>query len=135
MICSVADCEKPVAHKALCNAHYIRSRRYGDPLGSGRKTIKERVRAKVAVCGNGCWVWTGAMFATTGYGAIRVDGRTTVAHRVSYEAYVEPIPDGLHIDHLCRNRRCVNPAHLEPVTQAINNQRSWDARRATEARP
>jgi hypothetical protein len=68
---------------------------------------------------DGCWDWTGYKTAT-GYG--RVQG-TKYAHRVAYELQVGPIPDGLEIDHLCRNRGCVNPAHLEVVTHQENQLR------------
>ena len=68
---------------------------------------------------DGCWVWTGA-HDSSGYGNAYVDGRMRGSHRVSYEHHVGPIPDGLVLDHLCRNRSCVNPDHLEPVTHREN---------------
>jgi hypothetical protein len=67
---------------------------------------------------SGCWLWTGA--TTTGYGVLKVDGKRWLAHRWSYEQLVGPVPVGLQLDHLCRVRRCVNPAHLEPVTLREN---------------
>lgn len=68
-----------------------------------------------------CWQWTGAGVRTkNGYGRIMVNGRLIGAHQYSYELLVGPIPKGLTIDHLCRNRGCVNPEHLEPVTHRIN---------------
>ena len=84
----------------------------------------ERLFALIAVDRSaGCWVWQGSK-NQLGYGHIHAEaGRWTGAHRFAYEVLVEPIPDGLVIDHLCRNPSCVNPAHLQPVTPLENNRR------------
>lgn len=76
-----------------------------------------------------CWEWKGTV--NHGYGRIYVNNPpwSSPAHRVSYELLVGPIPEGLHIDHLCRNTLCVNPDHLEPVTPAENTRRGSAARR------
>ncbi len=83
-----------------------------------RRVILGRVEADM----NGCWLWPGGR-STSGYGMMFPAGRCSMAHRVSYEAFVAPIPDGLQIDHLCRVRLCVNPWHLEPVTARENTLR------------
>lgn len=81
--------------------------------------------ARVRVTVSGCWEWTGATSSGPrgGYGRFYCGGRSVAAHRASYEALAGPIPDGLQIDHLCRNHPCVNPAHLEPVTIRENVRR------------
>lgn len=66
-----------------------------------------------------CWAWT-ASLTHNGYPRFKHGGVTYVAHRVVYELLVGPIPDGLELDHLCRNTHCVNPKHCEPVTPRVN---------------
>lgn len=74
--------------------------------------------------GNSCWTWNGDL-DRHGYGRFfAAEFKTRSAHRIGYMLLVGPIPDGLTLDHLCRNTRCVNPDHLEPVTQRVNNARS-----------
>jgi hypothetical protein len=86
-----------------------------------------RLLTRVAVNDEtGCWEWTGTL--RNGYGAIGIDSvktrmTTRYTHRLVYEALVGPIPDDRQIDHLCRNRRCCNPAHLEVVTGLVNVRR------------
>lgn len=71
---------------------------------------------------SGCWLWVGYN-QPLGYGRFRVKGRKTLAHRFSYELHLGCIPNGMVLDHLCRNPSCVNPEHLEPVTQKSNSLR------------
>ena len=83
--------------------------------------VEERFWAKVDKT-PACWNWIGATTGL-GYGNLRWKGRNAKAHRVAYELLVGPIPQGLTIDHLCRNRACVNPAHMESVTMRDNTLR------------
>ncbi len=75
-----------------------------------------------------CWEWLGSLNAK-GYGVVGVNSRHLLAHRAVWECLVGPITDGLQIDHLCRNNRCVNPDHLEPVTGIVNRSRGIHANR------
>jgi hypothetical protein len=81
--------------------------------------VIERIEAKLIKDG-ACFVFTGAK-QSRGYGSIGINGKkTALVHRVIYEHYIGPIPDGLTIDHLCRNRLCCNPEHLEAVSNKTN---------------
>jgi hypothetical protein len=80
--------------------------------------LPERIAAKIKAEGD-CWQWTGA-YAGKGYGGTWLNGRHYRAHRAVWELLVGPISEGMTLDHLCRNRRCVNPAHLEPVAMREN---------------
>lgn len=125
--CSVEGCDRTIRGRTLlCDAHRQRAAK-GRPLEPPIRepvAIEARFWSKVRQSGD-CWVWTGA---TThgGYGWFQVGG-TTGAHRVAYQFLIGEIPDGLHLDHLCRNPPCVNPYHLDPVSIAVNNRRAAEA--------
>lgn len=87
-----------------------------------RGTLADRLTARTAADGD-CLVWTGCT-NSKGYGSIWTRDGMKLAHRIAYELAVGPIPDGLVIDHLCRNRRCVHVPHLEVVTRGENTLRS-----------
>ena len=94
------------------------------------KSVEERFDAKIAYEPNtGCYLWK-ASTTRDGYGKFWFEGKTVQAHRYSYQRWVGPIPEGLQLDHTCRNRNCVNPFHLEPVTQRENSLRGESANAA-----
>lgn len=90
------------------------------------KSVAERLDAATMPEPNsGCWLWTRPL--NRGYGRLRVDGRNRMAHRLSYQRHVGDLLDALTIHHLCRNRACINPAHLEAVPLAVNVMRGFGA--------
>lgn len=98
--------------------------------------MTERFAAYTDVVPDGCWTWMGYR-VKGGYGAIprntqadRANHSSNLAHRISYELHVGPIPEGLTIDHLCGNPSCVRPDHLEPVTMAENIRRGKGANKS-----
>jgi hypothetical protein len=89
-------------------------------IGSDRAAAIEIILSAVERCQTtGCWLWTGNIMKS-GYGTVAIKGKRMQAHRVSYEAFVGPIPTMMVLDHLCRNRPCVNPLHLDVCTIGEN---------------
>lgn len=105
--------------------------------GPKPRQIKDRLLANsIPEPMSGCWLWLSQRDGG-GYPFMCVEGRGRTrkfkkAHRLSYEEFVGKIPAGLDLDHLCRNRACINPQHLEPVTRAVNVQRGLLAKRSPE---
>lgn len=98
--------------------------------GRSTKTPWERFWPKVRVADDGCWEWVGTV-ERNGYGYFWTGQRLEAAHRAVLALVGRPIPYGLDVDHLCRNRRCVHPLHLEPVTRLENVRRGLGHGRET----
>lgn len=100
--------------------------------------LPERLLRKRSISENGCWEWTGHV-SKNGYGMTHVGSRSggqkrpqVYVHRESYRIHVGAIPDGMDLDHLCRNRKCFNPDHLEPVTRRENVARGIGPQKLSE---
>lgn len=133
-VCTVTNCSATSYARGFCVTHYRRMLERGTTDDPNPPTFEQRFWAKVNKDGptphqrpelGPCWVWT-ASLGKDGYGHIHNRGaepQTMSAHRAAYIIEVGPIPDGLELDHLCLNQRCVNPKHLEPVTHLVNMRR------------
>jgi len=126
--CSVDGCTTAVIARGFCSLHWKRWRKGSDLLAPRqilwRPTNEERLLARMVRAESGCWEWTGSSSNIYGHGCLMIAGKSHRAHRLAYETWVGPIPEGLTIDHLCRNPPCINPEHLEPVTNAENIRRA-----------
>ena len=136
--CSVETCDRTVKNKGWCNAHYMRWYQTGDvragiPLRLHNVDPTLRFWPKVDKNGpipdhrpdiGQCWVYT-AHCDRNGYGLFRLGNTHVGAHRFAYELENDPIPTDLELDHLCKNRSCVHPGHLELVTHLENMRRAY----------
>lgn len=132
-VCSYPGCPRRHNSRGLCGPHGAMELRgetlrpLQDRTGPIARPPLDRFAEKVALQDDGCLVWTGSMYGN-GYGAFFPGGNrasgNVLAHRYAYQSFVGPVPDGLDLDHLCRNRACVMPSHLEPVTRAENVRRA-----------
>jgi hypothetical protein len=132
MICMMEDCPDPVRTRGYCNKHYLRLWKYGSPYIT-HTTYKFELLDRLAANSQedpetGCVVWQLAL-TKAGYARIEMapEKRKVFVHRIVYELNVGPIPEGMVIDHLCRNRACINYEHLEVVTIRENTLRGEGA--------
>lgn len=106
----------------LCQLSYRGSGDHGTTPSAELRKLPANFAGKYTATADGCWTWTAAT-QTHGYGSFCVgQGRTALAHRLAWETWHGPIPDGLTVDHLCRNVCCVHPCHMELVTTAVNTE-------------
>lgn len=136
--CSVVGCERPSRSLTWCGTHYERWRRHGTLAEPNVRRFWSLIRQAAASPASRpdlgpCWLWQGDL-NSQGYARLSLGNRKRLMHRWAYEWLIGAIPDRLTLDHLCRVRRCVNPAHLEPVTQQENALRGARARRKTHCK-
>lgn len=137
--CSKQGCRRNSHALGLCDTHYRRKRRrdgYRPPTRSWSDTrVQNWFWSKAQPVESGCWQWNGGQ-NSKGYGVFMLEGSAKLAHRVAWEACEGEIPDEMTIDHLCFNKLCVNPLHMEVVTRSENSRRGngSPAMRAYEAR-
>lgn len=117
--CSFDGCERPLAARGWCASHY-RQWRQGVQMRDITPPARtaENFDESYAVKPNGCWIWAHPL--NHGYGYLSVNGRRTRAHRHAYEKHVAPLHATTILDHMCRNKACVNPEHLQVATRKTN---------------
>jgi hypothetical protein len=121
-VCSIDDCDAIHYGRGWCKKHYERWRKFGDPHHYPYLPFEQAFWSKVDFLSDshGCWLWLAGK-DRNGYGSFnRRYAGTGLAHRIAYEVTYGPVDPKLSLDHLCRNTSCVNPNHLEPVTQREN---------------
>lgn len=124
--CTIPGCDKDFYGRGMCNMHLKRQVRKGSTdKPDNTRPEAERFWEKVEKTDT-CWNWTGAL-SSGSYGSFAVfhEGvrKNIIAHRWTYATFKGELVEGMHLDHLCRNTRCVNPDHLEQVTPLVNMQR------------
>lgn len=132
--CQVEDCDRPYKCRGLCQVHYNRWRKRGDPTVPVRiwaASPEESYSARTKPAGD-CLVWTGSL-DKFGYGRIHDGERTVKAHRWAYARFNGPISDGDLVDHICHNPACVRPEHLRIANKAQNMQNLRGATKANKS--
>lgn len=128
-VCTIGGCEKPRSARGFCKSHYMRFRRYGNPL-AGRPAappepptvfFHEQLSLAIAHPSDDCLLWPYSRGKDNGYGQLREGGRTQLVHRLAcIKAHGPPPTRGMNAAHSCRNRHCFQPAHVRWATSKEN---------------
>lgn len=145
--CTFEDCGRPEKHVGWCAGHYTQWHKRGhrrelmQPLREPDPLVRFFARIDWDSDPRGCFRWTGSVrvrqrYCPDGYGSVQIGRKSWATHRLFYELCYGPVPEGLVLDHLCRNTICCNPTHLEAVTMGENTLRgngptAQNARKAT----
>lgn len=124
-LCEVSGCNNKRLAKGMCRAHYLRLYKTGTlsvTIIRGLPAAERLLRKRRITC-DGCWEYTGAL-TSKGYAQVACAGTMRFAHRIMYEDRKGKVPPGMELDHLCRNRACFNPDHLQAVSHTENMRRS-----------
>lgn len=128
--CTFPGCSRPYCAKGLCNSHWAQKNRNKKLVTLNvKESFEEKIKRQISYNAEGCWIWLGPSTGPgkkkgAGYGQVFFNGKRYMAHRAVYELYKKTtIPDGMQLDHLCRNTKCVNPEHLEIVDRVENMKR------------
>lgn len=121
MSCSILDCKQKIHAKNLCGKHYMQHCRAGKTDSNYfKRTILDRIVRKIKEVNSiGCWK-VDLYHNNGGYAKINVGKKSRRVHRVLFQILIEKVPLNMDLDHLCRNRWCQNPGHLEIVTRKEN---------------
>lgn len=124
--CSVEGCETVSKSAGMCGKHYQRQRTHGTTEVEGRErnygTPMERVMARKTLDPiRGCWIYDGGV-GSNGYPTVNVNRVTRTVHKFIYTSMVGNVPEGMYLDHICRERKCFNPEHLRVVTTKQNGE-------------
>jgi len=125
LLCKVSDCDRFYYTKGYCQKHYQAYHKYGDPLEGAyhhSTSLADYLSTRYEISASGCWLWTKCI-NRGGYGmATARTGRedTVLAHRLAYQAWVGPISKALVVHHKCHTPICINPDHLQAITQREN---------------
>lgn len=117
--CAFTECNRDAKVRGFCKAHYEQQRQGRKLTSLGARCLRGSLDNRI-IKSEGCWEWSGA--TRDGYGVVKIGGRPVGAHRAVLASVIGPISPSLMVDHKCHNTLCVNPDHLQAVTNKLNQE-------------